>query len=174
MRLAADIVKVALVPGSIFFLVVGLIVGVFLLHRGPRGARGGRAWLTALCLLYCILGLPIVSNALIHTLQAGYKPLETPGDAKDARVVVVIGAGVVSYTSDGRAIHEMASRTAYTVLEAARIYQLTNPSWVIASGGIPNSVSQTVPESEVIRGELVRLGVPADRILVDSTSRNTA
>jgi uncharacterized SAM-binding protein YcdF (DUF218 family) len=168
----ADVVK-ATVPGSLMFLCEGLIVGVVLLYRGPRLARWGRRWLTALGLLYGMLGLPAVSNSLIRGLQAGYARLETRSDARGADVIAVIGAGVVSYEADGLVIHEMARRTAFSVLETVRVYQLTHPSWVIASGGIPNPISQAAPESEVIRDELVRLGVPCNRILMDSESRTT-
>jgi uncharacterized SAM-binding protein YcdF (DUF218 family) len=174
MQMLADTVKAALIPGSVFFLLLGLILGVVLLHSASRAARWGRRWLTALALLYCVLGMPIVSNVLVQTLQAEHTRLQKPSDALGARVVVVIGAGVVSYAADGRAIHEVGRRTAYAVLEAARVYHLITASWVIASGGIPDSASQTAPESEVMRDELIRLGVPPDRILLESESRNTA
>lgn len=173
MQMLADIVKVALIPGSVFFLLLGLILGVLLLHTGPA-AQWGRRWLMSLALLYCALGMPIVSNVLMQALQADHSRLQKPNDALGARVVVVIGAGAVSYAADGRAIHELGRRTAYAVLEAARVYHLIAASWVIASGGIPDSVSQTAPESEVMRDELIRLGIPPDKILVESQSRNTA
>src|SRR5207248_2265113 len=127
-----------------------------------------------LALFYSLLGLPIVSNALIQGLQADYARLQRPSDARGARVVVVIGAGVVSYAADGHTLHQLDRRTAYSVLEAARVNQLLDACWVIASGGIANTVSQTAPESEVMRDQLITLGVPAAKILVESESRNTA
>jgi uncharacterized SAM-binding protein YcdF (DUF218 family) len=165
------IVKAALIPGSIFFLLVGLLVGLLFLHLGPRPARWGRRWLIALGLLYTVLSMPIVSHALIETLQADYGRLEQPSDAT---TVAVIGAGVVSHSANGQSIHAMRGPTAHAVLEAARVYKVTNAAWVIASGGIADPRSQTVPESQVMRDELIRLGVPAGRILVESASRNTA
>ena len=169
-----EIVKVFLIPGSIVFLLVGLFFGLLLLHLGPHPARWGRRSLMALGLLYTALSLPIVSNALIETLQIDDPRFERPSDAREARAVVVIGAGVVSHSANGRSIHAMVGRTAQTVLEAARVYELTNTAWVIASGGIADALTQTVPESAVMRDELVRLGVPPGRILVESESRNTA
>jgi uncharacterized SAM-binding protein YcdF (DUF218 family) len=174
MQTFADIVKSTLVPGSMFFLLLGVAFGVFLLFCGPRAARRGRQWLGLLLATYFILAIPVVSNALISMLQVETARLDQPADARGARVVVVIGAGVVSYEADGRAIHELGRRTAFTVLEAARIFQLIGGSWLVTSGGIPDPVTQTLPESEVMRDELVRLGVPAARILLDSESRNTA
>lgn len=130
-----EVVKVALIPGSIFFLLVGLFFGLLFLHLGPRPARWGRRWLLVLGLLYAALSLPVVSNALIETLQVDYPRLERPGDAGGAPTVVVIGAGVVSHSANGQSIHAMRGPTAHAVLEAARVYQLTNAAWVIASGG---------------------------------------
>jgi uncharacterized SAM-binding protein YcdF (DUF218 family) len=174
MQALIEFVKSALIPGSLVFQSLGLIVGVSLLYGGPRLTRWARWWLTSLAVLYGLLALPIVSNGLSHSLQAGYARVETSTDGKGADVLAVIGAGVVGYDTDGRIIHEMTRRTAFTVLEAARVYQLTHPSWIIASGGIPDPAFQTTPESEIIRDELVKLGVPCNRILIESESRSTA
>jgi uncharacterized SAM-binding protein YcdF (DUF218 family) len=171
----SEIVKDVLIPGSVFFLLLGLLSGLLLLHLGPRPALWGRRWLVALSALYFLLSLPIVSSALIDTLRVAdrdHAPERAIGD--NPAVLVVIGAGVVSYSANGRSIHEMGRRTAYRVLEASRIYQLTEPAWVIASGGIADPASQIVPESAVIRDQLITLGVPADRILLESQSQNTA
>jgi uncharacterized SAM-binding protein YcdF (DUF218 family) len=170
----AEVVKSVLIPGSVQFLLLGLGLGVVLLHAGKAGMRWGRRWLTLLALLYLVLALPLVSNALIAGLEPDYTPIRTKEDARGASVVAVIGNGVVTYASRDRAIQGFARRTAFAVLEAVRIHDLIQPSWMIASGGIPNPSSQTKPESEVMRDELVRLGVPSDRILLESGSRNTA
>jgi len=168
-----EIVKVFLIPGSVSFLLSGLFLGLLLLHLGPRCASWGRRWLLALGLVYAMLSTPIVSNALIEKWETGSTPIEAASAAARPRTVVVIGAGIVSYSANGRSIHAMGRRTAHSVIEAARVYQLTTAPWVIASGGIADPLTQTAPESEVMRDELVRLGVPPDRILLESESRNT-
>jgi uncharacterized SAM-binding protein YcdF (DUF218 family) len=170
----SEIVKEALVPGSIEFLLLGLIVGVVLLYTGSRRARWGRAALTALSLSYFVLAMPTVSAMLVRTLQTQHAHLERPSDGKGAAVVVVVGAGVVSYEADGRTVHQLARRTTFAMLEAVRVFKLIGASWIIASGGIANPLSQTQPESTAICEELVRLGIPRDRILLESASRNTA
>ena len=170
----AEIVKAALIPGSLPFLLLGLGVGVVLLYLGKWGARMGRRWLTALALLYMVLALPIVSNTLIGVLEPEYPPVVTRDDARGARVLVVLGNGTITYTVPPHAIHQFMRRTAFAVLEGARIFALIDPAWVIVSGGIVDPDSQRAPESEVIRDEMVKLGVPADRVLLESRSRNTS
>lgn len=169
----AEIVKSALVPGSTAFLLLGLAAGVTLLYLGKAGSRLGRRWLTALVLAYVVLALPAVSNALIAGLEPDFPTIVSRDDVRGARALVVLGNGVVTYATREHWIHQFARRTAHAVLEGARLYTLTQPDVVIASGGIADPSSQRAPESEVIRDELVRLGVPRDRILLESASRNT-
>jgi uncharacterized SAM-binding protein YcdF (DUF218 family) len=173
MSLIAEVVKSVLIPGSLAFLLLGLGVGVVLLYLGKWGARQGRRWLTALALLYAVLGLPAVSNSLIAGLRPEHMPLRAREDARGARVVAVLGNGVVGYADAERVIHQITRRTAFAVLEGVRVIELLAPDAVIVSGGIPEGSAQRVPESEVMRDELVALGVPASRIVLESASRNT-
>lgn len=162
-----------LVPGSMSFLVLALSVGL-VLSSGPRGMhRWGRRWLIALAALYVALSTPLVCSGLLGGLSRGYARLVDARNATGATAVVVVGNGVVTYGADGRALHQLTRRTAYCVLEAARLYKLLAEPWVIASGGIADSASQREPESDVMRAGLIELGVPAERILLESTSRNT-
>jgi uncharacterized SAM-binding protein YcdF (DUF218 family) len=172
-EISKAIVK-AFVPGSLSFLVLGLVCGVWLLYVGTRAARVGRLWLTVLGGVYVLLGLPVVSNALLGGLQGDYGSIERATDARGARVVVVIGEGVVSHVARAGAIDQFARQTAHCVLEGARVYRLIQPSWIVASGGVPNSLSQARPESDAIRDALLGLGVARDRLLLESDSRDTA
>jgi uncharacterized SAM-binding protein YcdF (DUF218 family) len=169
-----EFVKNALIPGSTPFLLLGLGLGVTLLYCGRRFAQWGRVWLTALAALYLVLSLPAVSSALIASMSGPYGSIRDAGDARGARVVVAIGNGAVTYAAGEQALHQLGRRTAYIVLETARLYRLLAPEWVVSSGGIPDSRSQQRPESEIMRDALVTLGVPADRIVLESGSRNTA
>ena len=57
-------------------------------------------------------------------------------------------------------------------LEAARIYKLIEPAWVISSGGLPRR-SMSVPLSEVMKDTLVRLGVDASRVIAEDLAIDT-
>lgn len=166
------IVKTA-IPGSVTFLFWGLVAGGVLLYAGPRGARWGRRGLTLLAICYYLLALPGVSSALIGGVQGPYATAEHAADAKGADTIVVIGNGVSSFLSRGRSLDQPARRTAYAVLEGARLFDLLQPNWIVASGGIADPAVQSRSESEVIRNELVALGVPGDRIAMDAESHNT-
>jgi uncharacterized SAM-binding protein YcdF (DUF218 family) len=85
----------------------------------------------------------------------------------------VIGNGAVSYGAGERAIHQLSRRSAFAVLEAARVCSLLDPEWVVASGGIVGP-SQQKPESEIMRVGLEALGVRPERIVLESESRTTA
>ena len=58
------------------------------------------------------------------------------------------------------------------VLEAARIFQILDRPWIVSSGGPPSGYDM-IPESETMKQALVELGVPADRIVLESSSRVT-
>jgi len=59
------------------------------------------------------------------------------------------------------------------VLEAARLFDLLHQPFIIASGGITERGGAGAPESAALRRALIDLGVPADRILLESESKNT-
>jgi uncharacterized SAM-binding protein YcdF (DUF218 family) len=170
----AAIVKATLVPGSLPFLLLGLVAGATLLYLGSRSATWGRRWLTAIAVLYLVLSLGPVASVLIAGLQGGYRSIVDVASARGATVVVVIGSGAVTYAAGEQALHQLGRGSALAVLEAERLHRLLDPKWIVTSGGIPDLESQTRPESAVMRDALVGLGVPHERILLESGSTNTA
>jgi uncharacterized SAM-binding protein YcdF (DUF218 family) len=87
---------------------------------------------------------------------------------------VVLGSG--GYTIRDWAGNELSTPDAYAAsraLEAARVYRLVNPAYVIASGGKISDRQSSEATGEIVRQTLVRLGVPADRLETQITSRNT-
>jgi uncharacterized SAM-binding protein YcdF (DUF218 family) len=173
MRAIAAVVKAALIPGSVSFLLLGLGLGVVLLYARTNAAVWGRTWLAGLLALYWLLSLPVFASVLIQGLQGDYGTIQTTKEAKGARLVFLVGNGTVSYSARGFALDQLTRRTAFCVFEAARLYRLIEPAWIVASGGIADAATQSKPESEMMRDELVRLGVPANRILLESESRST-
>ena len=173
MSCLAHIVKRFLIPGSMTFLIVGFAIGVGLLDSGRVPIPWARIWLTALLGLYLLLSLPVTAHALIQSLQRRHDTLPTMKDSARARVLVVFGNGAVHYTAGHFIIDQLTRRSAFCVLEAARLYRLMEPAWLVASGGDTGVGERARAESELIRDELVRFDVPAERILVESTSRTT-
>jgi uncharacterized SAM-binding protein YcdF (DUF218 family) len=173
MRPLVAFVKQFLIPGSLTFLIAGLVVGLALLSAWPMAALWGRAWLAALLVLYWLLSLPAVSHALIDCLQQGYRTLATPHDAHGANVLVVVGNGCVHYTAGPFASHQLTRRSTFCAFEAARLYPLIRPDWVIATGGAGDSSEKAPSEAELLRDMMVKCAVPADRILLESASSTT-
>ena len=88
--------------------------------------------------------------------------------------VVLLGSG--SYT----ALDWTNNRTAVPdpiglarTLEAARVYKLIDPAWVISSGGLVSRRSVSVPPGEVMKDTLLRLGVQASRVIVKDLAIDT-
>lgn len=166
-------VKKMLIPGSLTFLTLGLGVDVVLLLSGSDAARLGRAWLAVLVAGYWLLSLPVVAATLIGRLQRQYGTIQAPSEAKGAQVLVVIGNGSVTYAAGDLVVDQLTRRTVFCVFEAARLYRLIEPAWIIVSGGPASPLARARPESELMRDQLVNFEVAPDRILLDSSSRTT-
>ena len=53
------------------------------------------------------------------------------------------------------------------------MYRLLGDPLVIVSGGVTDSDAKALSEAEAIRGAVIALGVPTDRVIIESESRNT-
>jgi len=171
--IAADLVKLALIPGSMGLLVLGVLAGVVLLYV-PALERWGRRWLVALCLLYLALAVPAVAARLENGTRPQYRPVASPGEAPGITAIVVLGNGIVSYAYEGLAVESLTRRTAYNAMEGARLYRLLRPRLVVASGGQADPSLLRRSEAEAVRDVLIGLGVPREVIAVESKSWNTA
>ena len=174
LQAVADLIKELFIPGSFAFLLFGLTAGV-LLGYGPRPLRRfALPFLALLAVGYWLGSLPSVSDALATRFFAADARSLGAEDVADAKAIVVLGAGVASYVSGEQSATIPALQTALNAFEAARVYRLLpRPVPVIASGGVVSPEYQTEPESEVLRDLLVRAGVPAAQIVLESKSRTT-
>ena len=169
---AAGLVKAFLVPGSVGFLVGGVLAGTLLLYS-PALMRWGRRWLLLLALIYVALGLPAVARWLERGTRPVYPGIETREDARGATAIVVLGNGIVSYVAEPFSMEGLTRRTAYNIMEGARLYRVLEPSLVIASGGFADRERRRRSEAEAVRDGLVALGVPAARVRLEAQSANT-
>jgi len=172
-RVVADIVKTYLVPGSISFLILALAIGVALLYGKEWMRRWGRRWLTVLAVLYWALSTWLVADWVAAGLIGGYRAVPDAAHAKGATTIVVLSVGSTAYRVNGQEVPELGKDTAFNVLEASRVYRLLGQAWVVASGGSTDAGKPRTPDSEVMRDALFKLGVPADRVILESRSTNT-
>jgi uncharacterized SAM-binding protein YcdF (DUF218 family) len=172
LQVAGDVVKAALVPGSLFFLLLGLALGVALLY-GRRTEPWGRRWLLALLLVYVALATPAVSDLLQRERGQSFHPLGSPADAKGAVAVVVLGNGALTYTDGLSQVPAITRRTAFNVMEGARLYRLLGKPRLILSGGIVNTEIQKQSEAELMAETMERLGIPRRAMELEASSHNT-
>jgi uncharacterized SAM-binding protein YcdF (DUF218 family) len=152
---------------SNFIVSVG-VLGILLLWT--RYARAGRRLLVASMLLLALLGWSPLGNALILTLEERFPPWDAARGAPTG--IVVLGGAITSRVSAGRgapALNEAAERLTAAV-DLARRYPAAR---VVFSGGSGSLVFAEPPEAEVARTLLQSLGVAAERIQIDTRSRNT-
>lgn len=167
-----DFLKDTLRPADISCVLALLTPGIVLLFIAPL-ARWGRRWVAAVAVFYFALSSEAGARLLARTLTGQYQSLTSAEQARGARVVVVLGAGSVNLRAGGRQLASVTREAGLRVLEAARLFELLNGPLVIASGGVTEDDSAAAPESFALRRALIDVGVPADRIVLESESKNT-
>ena len=153
-------------------LIVLAAICAWLLVR-PR-SRPPRIVLLVVVIWYCAVGIYPIPHALNHLWSREFAPL-TKSDVPPGRVAIaLLGSG--SYTAldwaDNRAVipDPIGLERA---LEAARLYALLDPAWVISSGGPASQGSSDFTSGEAMRDALVRLGVPASRVILKDDAADT-
>lgn len=159
-------------PGSIPFLLAAFAVGLGLL-RHLRTRRCGGAFLAGLFLVYMFFSVPVLSRMLAVPLEQGFEPLRTKAEIHGAQAIVVLDGGTFRYGDADRLIEFPNRASTLRALEAARLYRLMGDALVVVTGGAENARANWAPEASALRDVLVRVGVPASAIMLDSGSTNT-
>lgn len=173
MGVLAEFAKAYLIPGSVSFLLLGLLVGTVLLYVSSSTRRFGSGLLGFLAAVYLILSIPAVARSYERLLEDETQPIERAADAHGAQAIVILGGGSVTYRARGLEINELSDATSLRVLEGARLYQLLGELPVIVSGGASELLGVPTPETVPMVQELVNAGVPADDIVLESRSGST-
>ena len=168
-----EVVKSFFIPGSITFLMFGLIVGVALLYFQGAAAKWGKRWLTLLAVLYWTLSTPLCSNTLEAILSHGYETQASPVELERLEAIVVLGGGSSTLRSDTQEMDALSKPGILRVWEGARLYGNMDQPWVVVSGGMNERAGALTPESIPMRDMMIDLGVPADQILLEASSQNT-
>lgn len=154
------------------FLLVGQAIGAALLFGSPTSRLWGRRWLVVLLGAYLFLSMPLASDGLVTWLDGGYPRVRLTNDAPGVEAIVVLGNGVQVRRAAGRRLDTLNLPSAFSALEVARLYSLLGYPQVLASGGVFSQFAKTT-ESEVMQNALIELGVPQERIQLESQSRTT-
>ena len=156
-------------------VVVSMVVAALWLWRRPSSVAARRfLFIAALC--FTCASIYVVPFGVSRLLTLGYHQFSAAdlGQGGHGTTAVVVLGGADEFV-EGWTDHITVTTVgeASRVLEASRVFRLTSPVWLISSGGSSNSPERTDASSVTMRDELVRLGVPPERILLESTSRNT-
>jgi uncharacterized SAM-binding protein YcdF (DUF218 family) len=170
MHLIVELLKQTLQPASIFVFMLAFTIGVLLLYVRPRQ---GRAWLLVVTLGYWLLTTPVGASLLARTVTDGYAPLPDAASAAGATAVVMLGGGSVNVQAEGRRLTSINRSSALRAIETARVYHLLGDPLVIVSGGVTDKLPGAPPESDAYQSAMRALGVPAERVVAESESRNT-
>jgi uncharacterized SAM-binding protein YcdF (DUF218 family) len=167
-----DFLKTDVRLGSPLMVVVMLAALTIWLYVRPP-SKAARRGVLLLCLGYWIFSAPLGAYLLTAGLSRGVTPIESAAAAQGADLVVVLGGGANTYSAGGEVIGQLTPGSAFRVLEGVRLYRLLGPTRVIVSAGQPRPDLVLRAESQVMRGALLRLGVPEDRIEEESASKTT-
>jgi len=155
--------------------VIAFMLGIALWVWARPASRSARRTLLAGALACGILSTYGVQYVVARVVSAGFKPFAAADAAAGRRTaVVVLGSGGFDVEDwSGRTFSVVDPAAATRVLEASRVFALIDPAIVISSGGTARADSIHRPTGETMRDALVIVGVPADRILVETVSKTT-
>jgi uncharacterized SAM-binding protein YcdF (DUF218 family) len=130
----------------------------------------------AISTFYVLASVYAVSHGLGRLLLTGdLLPLSAGGDLPPGRTAIVaLGSGsYVIHDWSGNEYSTTDPIAASRVLETVRLYRLIEPAWVISSGGKVHE-GDIAPATGLAMSRLLhQLGVPLERIVTQTVSRNT-
>jgi uncharacterized SAM-binding protein YcdF (DUF218 family) len=156
--------------GGILVCVLACAIVQVLRPSSPRP----RQTLLAVSLLYLLASIPAVAELTSRVLLIGRAPFTKTDFPSGRTALVVLGSGGVTARDwDANPYSVVDPWAAARVLEASRVFRAIDAAWVISSGGRVHLDEPAVPSGESMRDALLKLGVPRDRIVVETASRST-
>ena len=150
-----------MVPG--IFYVLLFIVSALLWRKNERRIAGIMAGLTA---VFYLFSTSLISGLLIGSLENEYpQPADPEGD-----IIIMLGGGATADTPSLGEKGDLTSAAGNRLLMTAQLYNLLKlPVLVSGSAVFPGSGC----EAEIAKRDLIRLGVPEEKIYTDTESLNT-
>lgn len=166
-----DYAKNWFLPGSLGLFFLGLVLCLAAL-RFMRTARLGTLALAMLIASYLAMSMPMGAWLLGRLASTGYSSRVEQSALAGVQAIVVLDANTNRYGVEDIEIGVLSREGAVRALEAIRLYRKIEPLWVVVSGGAYARVGK-MPEGEAMLQMLVAAGIPANRVVLDSMSRNT-
>ena len=162
-----------LLPGSIPFLLILILIGVILLYAGPKLRTLKRIWLTSTLCAYWLMSTHLGATYLESLLNQDFTSITDDMETIDTDAIVVLSGGGNTLGNNTNTIDIVSTHTAYRILEAHRLHKKLPKVPIILSGGIGDLLTLSISESELMRKELLELGVKDSLLLMESDSQNT-
>lgn len=150
-----------LLPPGLFILLL-LATGMWLYRRQKRTAR----LLLILSLFFYLLSTQLTGELLLHSLEKMYQPPQ----AIKGGVIVMLGGGATRSTTDIDGQGQLQGHSANRLLTTARMYKQTHLPIIISGGRV---FADSGNEAEIAKRQLITLGIPKNKILLDNKSLNT-
>ena len=150
-----------MVPG--IFIVLLFVIAFLLWRKNERRIAGIMAGLTA---VFYLFSTSLISGLLIGSLEDEYpQPASPEGD-----IIIMLGGGATADTPSLGEKGDLTSAAGNRLLMTAQLYNLLKlPVLVSGSAVFPGSGC----EAEIAKRDLIRLGVPEEKIYTDTESLNT-
>jgi uncharacterized SAM-binding protein YcdF (DUF218 family) len=167
----ADFVRYVLSASGV--IVAFLVIALWIARR--PGSQRARRCLVACAIAFAAVSIYAAEYAAARAIAAGFRPFGAADAVAGRRTaVIVLGSGGHDVEDwSGRTFSIIDEAAATRVLEASRVFKLIEPALVISSGGNSHADDDSRPTGETMRDALVTLGVPRERIIVESVSRTT-
>lgn len=137
--------------------------------RRPWG-RSIRFATTAWMLLLCLLGSPVVANAMLGWVEDQATALATCPAPPDDAILIVLAGGIQSVADTPEQYEKLKEATIFRVLPATRIARRLGQSTLLMTGGLGDSVR----EADLMAALARDLGMPPERIWTEYESSSTA
>lgn len=152
-----------ILPPGIFILALWALA-VYIWHW--KRERRLAAVLAGITLVFYLLCTSLVSERTMGWLEAAYTPPADPqGD-----VVVMLGGGAFSDVPDVDGMGTLCADPSSRLLTAVRLQRKLDVPILLSGGQV---YEDSGPEAKIARRILISLGVPEDKILVETQSINT-
>jgi uncharacterized SAM-binding protein YcdF (DUF218 family) len=156
----------------IIWVLVFLILGLILSRgKGRRGCQRAGWWAVLIgALMLAVLSLRPVGDLLAYSLEFRYRP-PSRESLESIDLVVVLGGGM--YLFGGLRVENELRGPAYSRwYHGVQTFKDGGADLIAFCGGRPRENSES--EANVMKAMAVYMGVPEDRILVETRSHNTS
>jgi uncharacterized SAM-binding protein YcdF (DUF218 family) len=164
-----ELLKSILTP--LVFILLLLFLGLLITRDMPKkGGSGKTKWRLIFfgTLILFLLSLKPVSNLLVYTLECNYQPPSK--EILSNLDAMIILTGGVQYGSVSAGGVDPSGATYSRLFNGVRIFKENNAKLLVLQG---TSVVGVESDAAVMAGLAEQLGVPRDRMIIESGSRNT-